>query len=121
MVLYQLGICCVYVLFVSESLKNVCNEFSDTKLSLNVYMLIVLIPFILINSIRNLKLLAPFSVLANIITFASFGVVLYYLLDDLPDISERPGFGRLYTFPLFFGTTLFALEAVGVVSNSELW
>lgn len=79
----------------------------------------VLVPFVLINSIRNLKLLAPFSTLANILTFVSFGIVCYYVFQNLPDIGTVPAFGTLYTYPLFFGTTLFALEAVGVVIALE--
>ncbi|GJQ79453.1 hypothetical protein Trydic_g16308 [Trypoxylus dichotomus] len=119
LVLYQLGICCVYVLFVAVNVQSVCNELFKVDLDLKIYMLTLLIPFVLINSIRNLKLLAPFSILANIITFASFAVVLYYIFQDLPSIGELPQFAGLYTFPLFFGTTLFALEAVGVVIAVE--
>lgn len=115
MVAYQLGICCVYVVFVAVNMKSVGDQYFG-KASVEIYILITFLPFILINCIRNLKLLAPFSTLANIITFASFGVVCYYVFQDLPDITERPAVGTLYAFPLFFGTTLFALEAVGVVS-----
>lgn len=43
-------------------------------------------------------------------------MILYYILDDLPSLSEREMVADLGRFPLFFGTTLFALEAVGVVS-----
>lgn len=116
LVLYQLGICCVYVLFVAVNLQSVCNELFDANTDIKIYMLTLLIPFILINSIRNLKLLAPFSILANIITFASFAVVLYYIFQELQPMESLQQFAGLYTFPLFFGTTLFALEAVGVVS-----
>ncbi|KAK9739762.1 Transmembrane amino acid transporter protein [Popillia japonica] len=119
LILYQLGICCVYVLFVAVNVQPVCNELFKVDLDLKIYMLTLLIPFILINSIRNLKLLAPFSILANIITFASFAVVLYYIFEDLPSIEGLPQFAGFYTFPLFFGTTLFALEAVGVVIAVE--
>lgn len=118
LVIYQLGICCVYVLFVAVNVKAVADEYTPNKISLEMYMLMTLVPFILINCIRNLKLLAPFSLASNIFTFISFGMCLYYIFDDLPSISERPNFGTLYAFPLFFGTTLFALEAVGVVSIS---
>lgn len=92
----------------------------EQEQSIVIYLLVFLLPFILINSIRNLKLLAPFSVVANVITFITFGIVAYYLFQDMPSISSIPAFGTLYTYPLFFGTTLFALEAVGVVSNNEL-
>lgn len=42
-------------------------------------------------------------------------MILYYVFDNLPGLSDREAFGKLETFPLFFGTVLFALEAVGVV------
>lgn len=115
LIAYQLGICCVYVVFVGVNIKAVGDQYTEPNIKLTYYILASFIPFVLINCIRNLKLLAPFSTLANLITFASFGVVCYYVFQNLPDISERPSFGTLYTYPLFFGTTLFALEAVGVV------
>lgn len=79
-------------------------------------MLILLVPLILINYIRNLKLLAPFSTLANVITFVGLTMILVYMFKDLPSLKEREMFGTLRNFSLYFGTTLFALEAVGVVS-----
>jgi proton-coupled amino acid transporter len=115
LIAYQLGICCVYIVFVGVNVKAVGDQYLK-EVDVKIYILASFIPFILINCVRNLKLLAPFSTLANIITFASFGVVCYYVFQNLPPIDDRPSFGRLYTYPLFFGTTLFALEAVGVVS-----
>lgn len=85
-------------------------------LDISTHMLILLLPLILINYIRNLKLLAPFSTLANFITFIGLAMTLVYMFDELPPISEREMFGTLRNFSLYFGTTLFALEAVGVVS-----
>lgn len=46
-------------------------------------------------------------------------MILYYIFDKLPSPTERDAFGALGNFPLFFGTTLFALEAVGVVIALE--
>jgi solute carrier family 36 (proton-coupled amino acid transporter) len=80
------------------------------------YMLMILIPLVAINLIRNLKLLAPFSQAANIITFVGLAIVLWYIFTDLPPISSRPLIGEPRKYTLFVGTTLFALEAVGVVS-----
>ncbi|KAL6448191.1 hypothetical protein ACFW04_000295 [Cataglyphis niger] len=82
-------------------------------------MCILLVPLILINYIRNLKLLAPFSTLANFITLIGLGMVLSYMFDDLASISEREMFGTIRNFSLYFGTTLFALEAVGVIIALE--
>lgn len=45
-------------------------------------------------------------------------MILYYIFDELPPLSERKAVEALSKLPIFFGTVLFALEAVGVVSKS---
>lgn len=65
---------------------------------------------------RNLKYLAPFSSVANVITILSFGIICYYMFHDPISVEGKEAFGSLKDFPLFFGTVLFALEAIGVVS-----
>lgn len=46
-------------------------------------------------------------------------MILTYVFHDLPSISQREPLGDISEFPLFFGTTLFAIEAVGVVVALE--
>lgn len=65
---------------------------------------------------RNLKYLAPFSSIANCVTIVSFGIIAYYIFRDPIELDGRRAVGSLKEFPLFFGTVLFALEAIGVVS-----
>lgn len=115
MIVYQLGICCVYIVFVATNIKSV-TDYYIKPLDVRLYMLMLLIPLILINYIRNLKRLAPLSTLANVITFIGLGIVLYYIFDNLPPIDSVNYVGTLKGYPLYVGTTLFALEAVGVVS-----
>lgn len=76
--------------------------------------------------IRNLKYLAPLSTIGNCVTLASFGVICYYIFrpDDNPMSFEgKKAVGSLSDFSLFFGTVLFAMEAIGVVSinNQLVW
>jgi hypothetical protein len=78
-------------------------------------MAALLLPLILINWVRNLKLLAPLSTLANGITFISFSIILYYLFRDPINFEGKDKVGEMSNFPLFLGTVLFALEAIGVV------
>lgn len=122
LIFYQMGICCVYIVFVGENIRSVVNFYlpQENQISLTFYILMFFIPFVLIMCIRNLKLLAPFSILANIITFVTFGVVGYYVCQNLPPFSVLPQFGTLFNYPLYFGTTLFSLQAVGVVSTSSI-
>lgn len=73
--------------------------------------------------IRNLKYLAPLSTLGNLMTLASFGVICYYIFrpDDHPMSFEgKQAAGSLSDFSLFFGTVLFAMEAIGVVSMNGI-
>ncbi|XP_023023592.2 proton-coupled amino acid transporter-like protein acs isoform X1 [Leptinotarsa decemlineata] len=119
LIFYQMGICCVYVVFVGVNIKAVGDEYTSTKISLTLYILMFFIPFVLIICIRNLKLLAPFSIVANIITLVTFGVVGYYVCQNLPSFTSLPSFGTLFNYPLYFGTTLFSLQAVGVVIALE--
>lgn len=78
----------------------------------------IFVPIVLINYIRNLKKLTPISLAANVLIIVSFFGVLYYLMADgswgLGEV--KPVTKHIYTLPLFMGTMMFALEAVGVVS-----
>lgn len=116
MLLYQLGTCSVYVVFIAANIQDVANHYI-TPMGIEMYMLMILIPIILLNWIRNLKYLAPLSTLANAITLISFAMILYYLVRDVPTFRHREPVGKLENIPLFVGTVLFALEAIGVVSS----
>ncbi|KAK4872814.1 hypothetical protein RN001_014843 [Aquatica leii] len=119
LIIYQTGMCCVYLIFVSVNVKQLLDEFLPEPMALELYTLILLTPFVLILSVPNLKWLAPFSFVSNLLTLGSFGIILYYIFSELPSIKNRQLVGTLYELPLFFGTTLFALEAVGVVIALE--
>lgn len=98
-------------------MSQVVNFHTNEETEVQIFMLYILVPLILLNYIRNLKLLAPFSTLANVITTAGFVCILYYVLrDGLKDAGDRTMIGTWEGIPLFFGTVLFALEAIGVVS-----
>ncbi|KAM8710517.1 hypothetical protein ACLKA7_017177 [Drosophila subpalustris] len=115
---YHFGICCVYVVFIAESIKQLVDEYL-VEWDVRLHMCIIIIPLLLIYSIRNLRLLAPFSSAANLLLFVGFGIILYYICSDLPPLSERKPFEDYLKLPTFFGTVLFALEAVGVILAIE--
>ncbi|XP_075230425.1 proton-coupled amino acid transporter-like protein acs isoform X2 [Lycorma delicatula] len=118
LVVYQIGSCCIYVVFVASNIKHVADYYIS-DVDVRVYMVILLIPLILINWVRNLKYLAPFSSVANVFTVVSFAITAYYVFSDLPPLSERSAVASFKGMPLFFGTVLFAMEAIGVVMPLE--
>lgn len=119
LIVYQAGICCVYIVFVAENIKEIVDALG-IQWDVKVYMVILLIPLILLMCVRNLKLLAPLSLFSNVITFLGVALIFYYFFKDgIAAPSERIAFNSLANFPLFFGTTLFAINAVGVVIAVE--
>lgn len=63
---YHFGICCVYVVFIAESIKQIVDEYL-VVLDVRLHMCFILIPLFLLYSIRTLKTLAPFSTFANLL------------------------------------------------------
>lgn len=91
----------------------------ETVNRLRLYMA-ALLPFLIVFSlVRNLKYLAPFSMLANVLIATGMGITFYYIFTDLPTISDVPNFSSWSQLPLFFGTAIFALEGIGVVSRNH--
>ena len=102
-------------MFVSTNIKSITDFYTEEPTDVRIIMAIILLPLILINWVRNLKYLAPFSIIANILTLVSFGMIWYYIFREPVSFDDRNPVGELFNFPLYFGTVLFALEAIGVV------
>ncbi|XP_039763395.1 proton-coupled amino acid transporter-like protein CG1139 [Pararge aegeria] len=119
LLIYQIGTCCVYVVFVSENIQYVLTKHFGLDVSVTEVMTYILIPLVLINWVRDLKYLAPFSAIANAVTIVSFGIILYYIFRQAPTLEGKTPAGKIGDFPLFFGTVLFALEAIGVILPLE--
>ncbi|XP_049885092.1 proton-coupled amino acid transporter-like protein CG1139 [Pectinophora gossypiella] len=119
LLIYQIGTCCVYVVFVSDNIEYVLTKYFGLEVTVFQVMCCILLPLVLINWVRDLKYLAPFSAIANAITIVSFGIILYYIFRDVPTLEGKAPAGELANFPLFFGTVLFALEAIGVILPLE--
>ncbi|XP_029439890.1 proton-coupled amino acid transporter 1-like isoform X2 [Rhinatrema bivittatum] len=133
LILTQLGFCCVYFVFLADNLKQVVEAANGTSsnchsnetvvltntMDSRLYMLSFLPFFILLVFIHNLKYLAVFSLLANIAMLGSLVMIYQYILRDIPDPSNLPYAAGWRTYPLFFGTAIFAFEGIGVVLPLE--
>nr|XP_034839393.1 proton-coupled amino acid transporter-like protein CG1139 isoform X2 [Maniola hyperantus] len=119
LLIYQIGTCCVYVVFVSENIHYVLTKHFELEVSVIEVMTYILIPLVMINWVRDLKYLAPFSAIANAVTIISFGIIMYYIFREAPTLEGKQPAGKIGDFPLFFGTVLFALEAIGVILPLE--
>ncbi|KAI5644735.1 transmembrane amino acid transporter protein domain-containing protein [Phthorimaea operculella] len=119
LVVWQLGICTIYFVFVGANLLQVCTQFG-LKTNVRVIITIILIPMIIINLVKDLKMLAPMSMASNVIIFLGLILVAFYLMaDDVHVTADKLKMKDWKEIPNFVGTALFALEAVGVVLALE--
>uniref|UniRef100_A0A1B0G5Q2 Amino acid transporter transmembrane domain-containing protein n=1 Tax=Glossina morsitans morsitans TaxID=37546 RepID=A0A1B0G5Q2_GLOMM len=107
MCLYHFGVCCVYILFIADNLKQLGDAYYQ-QWSYDLYVIGLTGPLVSLFMIRSLKNLVPFSMLANVM-----------IITDLPPLSDRKMFNTIRKYPLFFGTVLFSMESVGVIIAIE--
>ncbi|XP_051829667.1 proton-coupled amino acid transporter 1-like [Antechinus flavipes] len=116
----------MYITYYSYQVIEAANAttsdcYSNTTVTLTPSMdtrlyILSLLPFlVLLVFIRNLRLLSIFSMMANMSMIASLVVILYYLLQDIPDPRNLPMFSELKNYALFFGIAIFSFESIGVV------
>lgn len=113
------GTCSVYTVIVANNFQQVINHYVENEVSLRVCIAALLIPLILLSWIPNLKYLAPISMIANLFMGVGLGITFYYLVTDMPAVSERPLAKDLLKLPAFFSIVIFAMEAIGVVMPLE--
>lgn len=107
---------CIIVHKTHKFLFQVMSHYFDLHLNIDEYLLIMLVPMIILNLVKNLKYLTPISLFAAILTVTGLGVTFFYMLQGLPRTSTVQAFANWHQWPLFFGTAIYAFEGIGVVS-----
>lgn len=137
LIVTQLGFCCVYFVFVAVNIQEIVAHYY-IKLDTRVYLILMLIPMVLLNLVKNLKYLTPVSLFASILTASGeylirisfnsiltnyfilgLGICFFYLLHDLPRTDSVPAFASWAKLPLYFGTAIYAFEGIGVILPLE--
>uniref|UniRef100_A0A224XBM7 Putative amino acid transporter n=1 Tax=Panstrongylus lignarius TaxID=156445 RepID=A0A224XBM7_9HEMI len=118
LVITQLGFCCAYFVFVAGNLQQVYEQYF-AKIPRLWYFLVLLLPMILLNWLRNLKYLTPASLVAAILTITGLGITFFYILHGLPRTNTVKMFSSWHKLPLFFGTAMYAFEGIGVILPLE--
>lgn len=49
LLIYQLGTCCVYVVFISSNIKGIVDLYTEEKVDVRLIMVIILLPLIFLN------------------------------------------------------------------------
>ncbi|VEN40009.1 unnamed protein product [Callosobruchus maculatus] len=108
-----------YAVIIARNFNYVIDYYVGYTTEIRVTIAALLVPIILLVYVPNLKYLAPVSMIANVFMGIGLGITFYYLVTDVPSISERNLVADISTYPVFFSITIFAIEAIGVVMPLE--
>ncbi|RZF46020.1 hypothetical protein LSTR_LSTR004733 [Laodelphax striatellus] len=108
-----------YVVFIAATLKEVIKDNLGIDWNIRLYMLMAIPPLLIIGTVRSMKYLVPFSMLANLFLLTGVVFISYYVLQDLPPLASRPNYITLTKFPIFFSTVICGLEGIGTILPVE--
>ncbi|XKL66369.1 hypothetical protein PGB90_009789 [Kerria lacca] len=114
-VVYESGSCAIYIIFISSNVKQLLDYYLQDDINLRLIMLYVVLPMVLVCWIRNLKLLAPLSAVANIILIICFILVFWYVFRETPTFEGKQMVTGLKKMPVYLTTVLFATACTGII------
>ncbi|CAH2103185.1 unnamed protein product [Euphydryas editha] len=117
------GTCSVYVVIIASNIMQVVLHYmQDQKevLTIRIFVIMLLLPLIFMVWIKNLKYLAPVSMVANLFMGLGLGITFYFLVGTGGlDFNKVSFIKPPNEWPEFFSITIFAMEAIGVVMPLE--
>ncbi|CAF1146236.1 unnamed protein product [Rotaria sordida] len=114
-VITQLGFCCVYFVFVPASIKQVVDHYFQYSPPIQIYQFIMFILVIGFSMIRSLKVLAPFSLAANIMTIGGLFIIMQYIVQDHIPLNQLPLITSASDWPVFFASAMYVFEGIALV------
>ncbi|CAG9856015.1 unnamed protein product [Phyllotreta striolata] len=111
--------CSCYTVIMASNFNYVIDYYMGYNIEIRITIAVLMLPLVLLAYVPNLKYLAPFSMVANVFMAVSLGITFYYLVEEMPSVTERPAIGPISTLPVFFSITIFAIEAIGVIMPLE--
>ncbi|CAK1554082.1 unnamed protein product [Leptosia nina] len=117
------GTCSVYTVIIAKNILQVVKHYvpdNENVLNIRIIITILLIPLIFMVWIKNLKYLAPVSMIANLFMGLGLGITFYFLVGTGElNIGKVALIKPHLEWPEFFSLTIFAMEAIGVVMPLE--
>ncbi|CAF3334838.1 unnamed protein product [Rotaria socialis] len=114
-VITQLGFCSVYFVFVPASIKQVADQYLTQSPPIQVYQFVMLLLVIGFSMIRSLKVLAPFSLAANLMTIGGLFIIIQYIVRDHKPLNTLPLITSASEWPVFFASAMYVFEGIALV------
>ncbi|XP_061724652.1 proton-coupled amino acid transporter-like protein pathetic [Cydia pomonella] len=120
------GSCAAYQLMVAKTIKQLAEDTQESILegrnglpSLRAYIAFMIVPFIIICLITEIKYLAPFSIVANIVIAIALIVTICYAAKYNPGFENMVATTSFLDVIKFTGMSVFSMSCAGVVIPVE--
>ncbi|CAB3360550.1 Hypothetical predicted protein [Cloeon dipterum] len=114
-----IGASAIFIVFVAANLSQVVNYYTESDIDIKLYVFIVGLVATVLSMNRELRVLVPFTLTSDLLVLFCIVIVLVYVFDDLPSITERPAFMPAIRLPIFFSIVVYSLEGINVVMPLE--
>ncbi|RZC37658.1 proton-coupled amino acid transporter 4 [Asbolus verrucosus] len=115
--------CSCYTVIIARNFNYVIHHYVPEYDNIRITIALLLVPLVFLAYVPNLKYLAPVSMVANACMAIGLGITFYYLVVDIPSVTERPAVAEIKTLattlPVCISVVIFAIEAIGVVMPLE--
>ncbi|KAE9547385.1 hypothetical protein FO519_009405 [Halicephalobus sp. NKZ332] len=118
-IVFQIGICIVLYIFVAVHIQEIVEQYWSPGLSKHTYMLIILIPFILINFSKNLKIITIISLMGNVLMMISLAFIFQYLIQQPHQLGSLPWISDFDGIMMATGSIMYAFEGQAIILPLE--
>lgn len=107
---------CIFIsLLMAQISVVICNNWSTITLTVDNFLLILLVPTLILNMIRTLKFLEPVSVLGFIINLLTMLLVVYYGVTNSASWEGSTLYGSLHKIPLLIASMFSNMNLTGIM------
>ncbi|KAE9552001.1 hypothetical protein FO519_004764, partial [Halicephalobus sp. NKZ332] len=115
----QIGICSVSCVFIGAHIQEIVEQYWSPGLSKQVYLLIILLPLILINYVRTLRIIAVISFIGMILMISSLLFIFQYLVRQEHQFGSLPLVTDFNGIMIATGSILYSFEGQAMVLPLE--
>lgn len=106
---------CYNYVIICQNLQVFFTNAFNLRISVDVFLKILLFPLLCLSWIPKLKYLVPFSLIGSVCNFLSLLVIIFFLFDDPNPWQIPTKIGPLANVPMLIGTLLFNLNIAGIM------
>ncbi|XP_063390041.1 proton-coupled amino acid transporter-like protein pathetic [Cydia fagiglandana] len=121
------GSCAAYQLMVAKTIKQLAEDTQESIIeglfpglpNLRAYIAFMIVPFIIICLITEIKYLAPFSIVANVVIAVAIIMTINYAVKNNPGFENMVVANSFMDIIKYTGMAVFSMSCAGVVIPVE--